>query len=74
MNPPILYCYSKTARTNLFLGYFAHIVRRERDGLISKNLRYCKVIILGDVVVDLAVVNLKVRLIVTLALRVCSIL
>ena len=29
----ILYFYSETTRTNLFLGYFVHIVRRERDGL-----------------------------------------
>ena len=29
---------SETARTNLFLGYFAHIVRRERDGIIAKDL------------------------------------
>ena len=29
----IFYFYSETTRTNLFLGYFAHIVRRERDGL-----------------------------------------
>ena len=34
----ILYFYFETARTNLFLGYFAHIVRREGDGLTARNL------------------------------------
>ena len=49
--------YSQTASTNL---YFAHIVRREKDGLIAENLRYCKVLLWGDFFGDFAVVDLKV--------------
>ena len=28
----------------LFLGYFVHIIRRERDGIISKDLYWGKVL------------------------------
>ena len=34
-----LYFYSVTARSNLFFGYLAHIVRRERDGIIAEDLQ-----------------------------------
>ena len=56
----ILYFQSETARTNLFLGYFAHIVRREQDGIIAKDLYKSKVLFWGDVFVDVTVVDLKV--------------
>lgn len=35
----ILSFQSETPRTDLFLGYFAHIEGRERDGTIAKDLR-----------------------------------
>ena len=38
----ILYFYSEIARINLFLGYFVHIVPRERDGIIAKDLLYAR--------------------------------
>ena len=31
-------------RTVLLLGYIVHIVRRERDGINAKDVRYCEVI------------------------------
>ena len=37
-------CELETARTNLFLGYVAHIERRERSGIISKDLYWSKVV------------------------------
>ena len=40
----ILDFQSETARTDLFLGYFVHSVRRERDGIIAKELYKSKVI------------------------------
>ena len=43
--------YSETDRTNLFLICFAHIVRHERDGIFF-----------NDVFADVAVVNLKGRI------------
>ena len=43
---------SETARTNLFLGYFTHIVGRERDWIIAKDLWSSQVIFLGEVFVD----------------------
>ena len=39
----ILYFQSETARTNLFLGYFAHIAWREQDGIIAKDFYWSKV-------------------------------
>ena len=37
---------------NMFLGYFVHITRRERDGIVAKDLQQCKVIFGGVAVVD----------------------
>ena len=40
---------------NLFLGYFIHIVRREREGIFAKDLRECKAFFWGDVFVAVLV-------------------
>ena len=53
--PFILYFTLKA----LVLGYFTHIVWRERDAIIAKTLQCCKVIFWGGVFVDIAFVNLK---------------
>ena len=34
-----IFTLKPAARTVLFLGYFVHIVRSERDGIIAKDLR-----------------------------------
>ena len=38
----ILYFHSETVRTSLLLGYFAHIVGRERDWIIAKDFDKAK--------------------------------
>ena len=58
------YFHSETARTNLFLGHFAHNVRRERDGIIAKDLYWIKIILRGDLFVVVAVVHFKVPILV----------
>ena len=57
----ILYSTCEAPRTNRFLGYFAHIVRRWRDGLISKNLWHCNVIFWGDFFVDVDEANRELK-------------
>ena len=45
VNLPFPYLTPKSLVPNLFLGYFIHIVHREREGIFAKDLRECKVFV-----------------------------